>query len=56
MKKEKKVWKTMDGAETVISSQRESIENIYVSATKLQNMIKEMTLKVSLYNLFRRLA
>ncbi|HXS60723.1 MAG TPA: hypothetical protein VN703_07940, partial [Candidatus Sulfopaludibacter sp.] len=28
----------------------------YVSATKLQNMIKEMILKLSLYNLFRRLA
>jgi hypothetical protein len=28
----------------------------YTSATKLQNMVKEMTMKVSLYNLFRRLA
>ncbi len=28
----------------------------YTSATKFQNMIKEMTMKVSLYNLFRRVA
>jgi len=28
----------------------------YTSATKLQNMVKEMILKVSLYNLFGRLA
>jgi IS5 family transposase len=28
----------------------------YVSATKLENMIKEMMMKVSLYNFFRRLA
>jgi len=28
----------------------------YVSATKLENMIKEMMMNVSLYNLFRRLA
>ena len=28
----------------------------YISATRFQNMVKEITLKVSLYNLFRRLA
>jgi hypothetical protein len=27
-----------------------------VSATKFQNMVKEMVMKVSLYNLFRRMA
>jgi hypothetical protein len=27
----------------------------YVSATKFENMVKEMMIKVSLYNLFRRL-
>ena len=42
-------------AETVFSSIKR-IYGEYVSATKLQNMIKEMTLKVSLYNLFRRTA
>ena len=26
----------------------------YVSATRFLNMVKEMTMKVSLYNLFRR--
>jgi hypothetical protein len=28
----------------------------YVSATRFQNMVKEMTMKVSLYNIFRRIA
>ena len=28
----------------------------HVSATKFQNMVKEMMMKVSLYNLFKRLA
>ncbi|HXT82973.1 MAG TPA: IS5/IS1182 family transposase, partial [Verrucomicrobiae bacterium] len=28
----------------------------YTSAIRFQNMIKEMTVKVSLYNLFRRMA
>ena len=28
----------------------------YTSATKFQNMVKEMTMKISLYNLFRRIA
>ena len=27
----------------------------YISATKFKNMVKEMILKVSLYNLFRRM-
>lgn len=42
-------------AETVFSSIKRMFGE-FVSATKLQNMIKEMTLKVSLYNLFRRTA
>jgi IS5 family transposase len=42
-------------AETVFSSIKR-IFGEYVSAIKYQNMIKEMILKVSLYNLFRRLA
>ena len=28
----------------------------YTSATKFQNMVKDMTMKISLYNLFRRIA
>ena len=28
----------------------------HVSASKFQNMVKEMSLKISLYNLFRRIA
>ena len=40
-------------AETVFSSIKRTYGE-YVSATKLQNMIKEMMIKVSLYNLFRK--
>jgi hypothetical protein len=39
--------------ETVFSSIKRTYGE-YVSATKLQNMIKEMMMKVSLYNLFRK--
>ena len=42
-------------AETVFSCIKRTFGE-YISATKLQNMIKETILKVSLYNLFRRLA
>lgn len=41
--------------ETVFSSIKRMFGE-YVSATRFQNMVKEMILKVSLYNLFRRLA
>jgi hypothetical protein len=41
-------------AETVFSSIKRTYGE-YVSATKLENMIKEMTLKASLYNLFRKM-
>lgn len=41
-------------AETVFSSIKRTFGE-YVSAMKYQNMIKEMILKVSLYNLFRRM-
>ena len=40
-------------AETVFSAIKRMFGE-YVSATKLKNMIKEMMMKVSLYNLFRR--
>src|SRR3954471_252659 len=42
-------------AETVFSSIKRMFGE-QASATKFQNMVKEMILKVSLYNLFRRLA
>jgi len=42
--------------ETVFSSIKRMFGE-YVSATRFQNMVKEMMiLKVSLYNLFRRMA
>ena len=41
--------------ETVFSSIKRMFGE-YISATRFQNMVKEITLKVSLYNLFRRLA
>ena len=42
-------------AETVFSSIKRMFGE-YISATRFQNMVKEMTMKVSLYNLFRRIA
>jgi hypothetical protein len=42
-------------AETAFSSIKRMFGE-YTSATRFQNMVKEMILKVSLYNLFRRLA
>jgi hypothetical protein len=35
---------------------KDRLVNIYISATKFQNIVKEMVMKVSLYNLFRRMA
>ena len=40
-------------AETAFSTMKRMFGE-YVSATRFQNMIKEMMIKVSLYNLFRR--
>jgi IS5 family transposase len=54
-------WKRKRGygkrwmAETAFSSIKRTYGE-YVSATKFQNMVKEMMMKVSLYNLFKRLA
>jgi IS5 family transposase len=42
-------------AETIFSSIKRMFGE-YVSATRFQNMVKEMMMKVSLYSLFRRLA
>jgi hypothetical protein len=42
-------------AETVFSSIKRMFGE-YISAIRFQNMVKEMTMKVSLYNLFRRIA
>jgi hypothetical protein len=53
--KKKRKYKKRWTAETVFSCIKRTYGE-YVSATKLQNMIKELILKVSLYNLFRRLA
>ena len=53
MEKEKKVWTKME-VETVFSSIKRMFGE-YASAIRFQNMIKEMTMKVSLYNLFRRI-
>ncbi len=41
-------------AETAFSSIK-SMFGEYICATKFQNMVKEMIMKVSLYNLFRRI-
>jgi hypothetical protein len=42
-------------AETAFSSMKRMFGE-HTSATKFQNMVKEMTMKISLYNLFRRIA
>jgi hypothetical protein len=52
--KRKKIWAEMAN-ETVFSSIKRMFGE-YVSATRFQNMVKEMILQVSLYKLFRRLA
>ena len=56
MDEEKRMYgKRWMAKETVFSSIKRMFGE-YVSATRFQNMVKEMILKVSLYNLFRRLA
>ena len=42
-------------AETAFSSLKRMFGEYNTCATKFQNMVKEMILKVSLYNLFRRM-
>jgi hypothetical protein len=42
-------------AETAFSSMKRMFGE-HTSAAKFQNMVKEMTMKISLYNLFRRIA
>ena len=54
MEEEKKYGKRWIANETVFSSMKRTM-GVYVSAIKYQNMIKEMILKVSLYNLFRKI-
>src|SRR4051812_8414708 len=55
-KKKKRYGKRWMAKETVFSSIKRMFGE-YVSATRFQNMVKEMMiLKVSLYNLFRRMA
>ncbi len=52
-KKSRKYGKRWIATETVFSSIKRMFGE-YTSAAKLQNMIKEMMMKVSLYNLFRK--
>ncbi len=54
MEKEKKVLDNDGWLETAFSSIKRMFGE-YTSAIRFQNMIKEMTMKVSLYNLFRRI-
>ena len=53
--KKKRRYESRWMAETVFSSIKRMFGE-YTSAIRFQNMIKEMTIKVSLYNLFRRIA
>jgi hypothetical protein len=55
MEKEKKVCVQRWMVETAFSPIKRMFGE-YTSAIRFQNMVKEMTIKVSLYNLFRRIA
>lgn len=52
--KKKRKYRHRWMAETAFSTLKRTFGE-YVSATKFDNMVKEMMIKVSLYNLFRRL-
>jgi predicted acylesterase/phospholipase RssA len=54
-KKKRKYGQRWMAKETAFSSIKRMFGE-YVSATRFQNMVKEMTMKVSLYNLFRKIA
>ena len=56
MEKEKKIWTQRWIAKETVFSSIKRMFGEYVSATRFQNRVKEMMIKVSLYNLFRRLA
>jgi hypothetical protein len=58
MEKEKKIWTHRYGwmaKETAFFSPLKRMFGEYIMATRFQNMVKEMILKISLYNLFRRM-
>jgi hypothetical protein len=55
MEKEKKVWIYRWMTETAFSSIKRMFGEYIIMATKFQNMVKEMSIKISLYNLFRRI-
>ena len=54
MEEEKKVRTYRWMTETAFSSIKRMFGE-HIMATKFQNMVKEMMIKVSLYNLFRRM-
>ncbi|MER5176628.1 MAG: IS5/IS1182 family transposase, partial [Candidatus Nitrosocosmicus sp.] len=53
-KKKRKYGQRWMVVETAFSSIKRMFGE-YTSAIRFQNMVKEMTMKVSLYNLFRRI-
>ena len=55
MEKKKKIWTSDGWLKQYFLQSKEYLENM-LSATRFQNMVKEMIMKVSLYNLFRRIA
>jgi len=52
--KKKRMYGSRWMAETAFSSINQMFDE-YASAIKFENMVKEMTMKISLYNLFRRI-
>ena len=55
MEKEKKVWTTMDGYRNSRFSSIKRMFGEYTSPLSGFKLVKEMTMKVSLYNLFRKM-
>lgn len=52
--KKKRMYGSRWMAETAFSSINQMFDE-YAAAIKFENMVKEMTMKISLYNLFRRI-
>ncbi len=55
-KKKRKYGQRWMAKETAAFSSIKRMFGEYASAIRFQNMVKEMTMKISLYNLFRRIA
>ena len=55
MEEQRQLWSEVDCIESVFSCIKRMFGREYVTAIRFENMIKEMILKASLYNLFQSL-